>query len=124
MPPQFDALVAPLLSRLTAPVARALAIVLRPIWRVLVFFEKLLPVPAIISLAGIGVGCCPPLKRLFFGAHAPLEFVAHSLHTVAGATVPILSFILGAVLYRGCVGGMDGRRWVGVVGALVELDTR
>ena len=57
--------------------------------------------PAIISLAGIGVGCCPPLKNLLFGAHAPLEFVAHSLHTISGATVPVMSFILGAVLYRG-----------------------
>jgi hypothetical protein len=88
-----------------APVLRPLAagarIVLHPIWRLLVLFERLLPVPALISLAGIGVGCCPPLKRLFFGPKAPLEFVAHALHTVAGATVPIMSFILGAVLYRG-----------------------
>ena len=27
--------------------------------------------------------------------------MAHSLHTVSGATVPVMSFILGAVLYRG-----------------------
>ena len=73
----------------------------RPLFLTLAFIEKMLPVPAIISLAGIAVGCCPPLKRLLFGAHAPLEFVAHSLHTISGATVPVMSFILGAVLYRG-----------------------
>ena len=74
------------LGRVTAPIVRVAWIVLSPVWRLLVLFEKLLPVPAIISLAGIAVGCCPPLKRLFFGPKAPLEFVAHSLHTVAGAT--------------------------------------
>ena len=87
---------------LTQPLRSLLWLFLfRPLLMVLAFIEKMLPVPAIISLAGIGVGCCPPLKKLLFGAHAPLEFVAHSLHTISGATVPVMSFILGAVLYRG-----------------------
>jgi predicted permease len=86
---------------LTQPLRSLLWFLLRPLFLALAFVEKMLPVPAIISLAGIGVGCCPPLKRLLFGAHAPLEFVAHSLHTISGATVPVMSFILGAVLYRG-----------------------
>jgi len=87
--------------KLTQPLRAVIWFVLRPFLLTLAFIEKMLPVPAIISLAGIGVGCCPPLKRLLFGAHAPLEFVAHSLHTISGATVPVMSFILGAVLYRG-----------------------
>ena len=83
------------------PLRALLWFLFRPLFLALAFVEKMLPVPAIISLAGIGVGCCPPLKRLLFGEHAPLEFVAHSLHTISGATVPVMSFILGAVLYRG-----------------------
>lgn len=89
------------LARAASLTGRALLIVASPFLWVLVMLERLLPVPALISLAGIGVGCCPPLKALFFGPHAPLEFAAHALHTVAAATVPIMSFILGAVLYKG-----------------------
>ena len=83
------------------PLRALLWVFFRPIFLTLAFIERMLPVPAIISLAGIGVGCCPPLKRLLFAPKAPLEFVAHSLHTISGATVPVMSFILGAVLYRG-----------------------
>ena len=83
------------------PLRALLWVFFRPIFLTLAFIERMLPVPAIISLAGIGVGCCPPLKRLLFAPKAPLEFIAHSLHTISGATVPVMSFILGAVLYRG-----------------------
>jgi hypothetical protein len=70
--------------------------------------ESILPLPALLSLSGLVVGCVPPLKRALCGPAAPLEFVAHALHTVAGATVPIMSFILGAALHR----GPGGRRVV------------
>ena len=91
----------PALAKPLALVGRTLLTIASPVIWLLVLLERLLPVPALISLAGIGVGCCPPLKALFFGPHAPLEFAAHALHTVAAATVPIMSFILGAVLYKG-----------------------
>ncbi len=52
-------------------------------------------------LAGVVVGCIPPLKALLFSDHPPLRFVTETLDVLSGAMIPSTVMVLGAVLYRG-----------------------
>lgn len=63
-------------------------------------FSDIIPIPTIVSLIGLAIGCCPPIKNFLFGEHAPLAFATTALAVLAQAIIPVMSFTLGAVLYK------------------------
>ena len=64
-------------------------------------FLDFVPAPVLASLVGLGVGCWPAAKAALFGPRAPLAFATNALAVLAAATVPAMSFTLGAVLHNG-----------------------
>ncbi len=79
-------------------------------------FFDIVPVPTFVSLIGLAVGCIPPLKALLFGPAAPLKFATDALAILAQATVPAMSFTLGAVLEKGP--GRAAIGWASVAGVI------
>lgn len=60
-------------------------------------FLDIVPAPVLASLVGVGLGCWPAAKAALFGPRAPLGFLTNALDVLAAATVPAMSFTLGAV---------------------------
>ena len=60
-------------------------------------FLDIVPAPVLASLVGVGLGCWPAAKAALFGQRAPLGFLTNALEVLAAATVPAMSFTLGAV---------------------------
>eukprot|EP00238_Polyblepharides_amylifera_P008235 CAMPEP_0196585868 /NCGR_PEP_ID=MMETSP1081-20130531/52354_1 /TAXON_ID=36882 /ORGANISM="Pyramimonas amylifera, Strain CCMP720" /LENGTH=391 /DNA_ID=CAMNT_0041907561 /DNA_START=316 /DNA_END=1488 /DNA_ORIENTATION=+ len=57
--------------------------------------------PIKCMFTAIGFGLIPPIKGLFFGAHAPLEIVKDTLDCMGEAMIPCMMAVLGANLSKG-----------------------
>jgi predicted permease len=87
-------------------------------------WAALLPPPALACLAGLAVGCTPPVRALLYGPNPPLRVVASAIDQLAAGLIPAAIPLLGAVLYnaRGAGGSrLPGRVIVGAVVARLVL---
>jgi predicted permease len=87
-------------------------------------WAALLPPPALACLAGLAVGCTPPVRALLYGPSPPLRVVARAIDQLAAGLIPAAIPLLGAVLYnaRGAGGSrLPGRVIAGSVVARLVL---
>ena len=59
-----------------------------------------MPLATQAAIAGLVVGCVPPLRHLLYGPSAPLKVVGEAIAQLGNGLVPAAIPVLGAVLYR------------------------
>jgi len=64
-------------------------------------WAAMLPMATQAAIAGVIVGCVPPLRHLLHGPGAPLQIVSDAISLLGDGLVPAAIPLLGAVLYRG-----------------------
>ena len=53
------------------------------------------------SVAGLAVGCISPVKELLFSPLSPVSVLEEGISLLAGAALPCMLLVLGAILCRG-----------------------
>ena len=51
--------------------------------------------------AGLAVGCLEPVKKLLYSPYSPLSVLEDGIEFMAGAALPCMLLVLGAILCRG-----------------------